>query len=252
MSPARAAIAACWILVAGCAESRTASVTDGGRAATDGSLRSTCTGGVVVGEACDFSEPCRNYYDFWMGRCGSEEWACEAGRAVYRDFTFACSPIDAGPSRCADYEPPPATTSAMCTRDADCPLGGSCWAPGDTRPYYGAGFCPRECDADAACGAGQVCVALNGGACHQCRAACGSGADCGRWEACASDGHCRPARCEDEGYACPPGATCERGPASDEHGCAIVPCASDGECGCGACIEGRCALGPGRCEPPRP
>ena len=150
---------------------------------------------------------------------------------------------------CAEYEPPPASTSTECRTEGDCGGGASCWAPGDTRAYYASGFCPTECEDDGQCFEGLVCVPLNGGSCAQCRPPC-TPAGCGQWETCGADGHCRPQRC-DEGYVCPPGSTCG-GAEVDAHGCAIVRCDDDDDCGCGACVLGACALGPGLCEPARP
>lgn len=167
------------------------------------------------------------------------------GLAMLAASLAGCS----GDGVCAEYEAPPAATSTECRDDRDCGGGASCWSPGDTSAFYAVGACPMECDATTPCAEGQACVALNGGACSQCRAACTAGS-CGAWETCGDDGRCRPQRCE-EGYACPRGSTCGGGEV-DAHGCAIVHCDDDGDCGCGACVLGVCALGPGLCEPARP
>lgn len=152
---------------------------------------------------------------------------------------------------CPEYEAPPASTSTECRSDGDCGGSGSCWAPGDTSAYYTAGFCPMECGGDVVCFEGLVCVPLNGGSCSQCRPSCDT-AGCGQWETCGDDGRCRPQRC-DEGYVCPAVSSCMVGASGvDAHGCTIVSCDDDGDCGCGSCVLGACALGPGRCEPPRP
>jgi hypothetical protein len=222
-----------------------------------GALVTTCLGGVTAGEACDFIEPCRTYWDYYMGQCGDETWSCVGGRVVYRDNRFGCSRQDAGPDTgspsawCADYAAPPAATSTDCRSSSDCAsAGGTCWVPGDTAGLHAGGACPMECDDDSGCSDGNVCVAVNGGSCHLCQAACTEDS-CGLWEACGADGHCGPAPCAGGDYVCPPGSTCG-GADLDTHGCTIVSCASDAACGCGACVEGACAAGPGRCDLPRP
>jgi len=154
---------------------------------------------------------------------------------------------------CAGYAPPPAGTEIDCRSDADCSdPAGRCWAVGDTSPFYASGICAHDCTSDPDCGQGQVCVVFNQTfECGQCQPAC-SADSCHPWEHCAADGHCRPASCEGEGYACPEQATCA--PASrqaDVHGCVIPHCTADTDCGCGACVLGRCQDGPGRCEPMR-
>lgn len=160
---------------------------------------------------------------------------------------------DGGRGSCSEYVPPPASTTTECRSDADCgPAGpGGCWSPGETSWFYVSGACPMECDDDVDCGADRVCVPMNGFSCALCQPAC-TPTSCHAWESCGDDGHCRAQRC-DEGYVCPPGATCVPGGVDDvdAHGCTTVPCASDADCGCGACVSGSCALGPGRCEPPR-
>ncbi|UJR85099.1 hypothetical protein [Sandaracinus amylolyticus] len=207
------------------------------------------------GARCDFDEsdvPCTEVRD-GPTNCGYTHYTCVDGRLRIMVIPFECPRLDGGAgSACDAYEPPPAATTTECRSDADCDGTGSCWAPGDTSAFYATGFCPMECDADGECGASQVCVELNQGSCSQCRERC-TATSCSRWETCGDDGHCRPLRC-DEGYACPVGSTCVPGGLDDvdAHGCTTVPCDSDDDCGCGACVFGSCALGPGRCEPPRP
>ena len=212
-----------------------------------------------AGERCDFTGGCTIEWRDGPPDCGYTTASCTDGRVSVSRVPGPCSPVPDGGmpdgglrSACDAYEPPPASTTTDCRRDADCGGTGTCWAPGDTSAFYATGFCPMECENDAACGASQVCVELNNGSCSQCRERC-TATSCSRWETCGDDGHCRPQRC-DEGYVCPVGSTCVPGGVDDvdSHGCASVPCTSDDDCGCGACVFGSCALGPGRCEPPRP
>ena len=208
-----------------------------------------------AGAPCDFTETCTASSLCYMGRSGSEYWSCIGGRVVYSDATTPCL-RDGGPpppAWCPSYVAPPAATTTECRTDADCgSSGGTCWPPGDTSGLHASGACPMECDVDAECGTGSICQPLNGGSCSQCRSAC-MATTCGPWEACGADGHCRPADCGTDGYACPPGSSCGlTGTPADLHGCSIVGCTSDADCGCGACVLGACALGPGRCDLPRP
>lgn len=160
----------------------------------------------------------------------------------------------APPIWCAAYVPPPAATTDDCRSDADCASrGGACWAPGDTTGLHGGGACPMTCATDPDCPDGNVCESFNGTFCHQCVPSC-TPTSCGAWEACGDDGHCHPAQCETDGWECPPSSHCAA-PGDmmiDSHGCAIAVCTSDADCGCGACVEGACAHGPGRCDLPRP
>jgi hypothetical protein len=182
-----------------------------------------------------------------MGACSEGN-----GQPDGNDLADVEEPTDDPNGWCTGYQPPPAGTETDCRSDADCTdPAGSCWAVGDTSPFYSMGICPRECATDPDCSQGQVCVTINQSECGQCLPACAAGG-CNRWEHCGDDGHCRPASCEGEGYTCPVQASCA--PASlqaDEHGCVNAHCTSDGDCGCGACVLGFCQDGPGRCEPMR-
>ncbi|MBN2193345.1 MAG: hypothetical protein JW751_11065 [Polyangiaceae bacterium] len=128
---------------------------------------------------------------------------------------------------CPGVEPPD-PGYPTCRSQADCQASESCRSD----PPTGAGLCGAclptlvECDSDASCGAGSVCV-TNPDPC-QCRGqgtlcvpACTEDS-CLPTEACAADGHCVPRRCE-EGFECPADQLCapDRG---DEHGCAWAQC----------------------------
>ena len=55
-----------------------------------GAPRPWC-GSEMPGEACTYEGRCTAaYVDFWMGRCGSIEHACESGVVVEHNNTFAC------------------------------------------------------------------------------------------------------------------------------------------------------------------
>lgn len=191
-----------------------------------------------------FEEPCRVYWDYWMGRCGYEEWRCEGGRLTYENLTGPCELP--GPPTCEGYVP--VDEAEECRLDTDC--AGSCAPPGDTSSTRMLDFCPRECETDADCGDG-VCLAYNDGVCHACGPRC-TETSCGPFLVCADDGRCVPQRC-DEGYRCYPTADCAPGTAeADEHGCIAPTCTLDFDCICGACVLGRCALGPGHCVSPAP
>ena len=229
---------------------------DGAPGTDAGPVATFCTGSLRVGEACAFTVPCVVSWDFWMGRCGEERWSCVAGHVTYEDLTFSCSLPDGGPpppAWCVGYSAPPAATSTDCRTEADCAsVGGNCWPPGDTSGLDASGACPMECDVDTDCGTGSICQPLNGGSCSRCAPACTTGS-CGPWRTCDEYGQCHAADCATDGYECPPGSSCGlTGTPADLHGCSIAPCASDADCGCGACVLGACALGPGRCDLPRP
>lgn len=146
---------------------------------------------------------------------------------------------------CDSYTPPPASTYTPCRSFDDC-ADSSCWAPGDTSPFYALGICPRDCKVDADCQVG-VCVVFNATyGCAQCLPDCAADG-CHLWETCGANGHCRPTTCE-EGYTCPPGASCSPATGGDVHGCVLKSCTDDAQCGCGACVLGFCRSGPGRCE----
>jgi hypothetical protein len=95
------------------------------------------------------------------------------------------------------------------------------------------------------------------------------------------DAHgCSIARCDTDGYQCPPGWTCGPGQDLDPNGCSAVSCVggaykcpvntdckasstdpnhcatrtctSDKDCDCGACIGGRCESYLWVCSPPPP
>jgi hypothetical protein len=93
------------------------------------------------------------------------------------------------------------------------------------------------------CTAPDVCVFFTppcscGGPASECRPSCGT-AGCAADETCdGSTGLCAPTPCT-AGYACPSHTTCGSA-GGDEHGCVRDTCTVDSDCGCGACVEGRC------------
>lgn len=99
------------------------------------------------GASCDPATfgPCTNYYDGWMGLCGSVRVTCVEGIVSYVDATFPCSPPDAGPpvtcggttcsigdvcvQSCSGVDAGPATPSA--SHCAPRPTGNDCTGPVD-------------------------------------------------------------------------------------------------------------------------
>ncbi|HKO92576.1 MAG TPA: hypothetical protein VJU61_15580, partial [Polyangiaceae bacterium] len=106
------------------------------------------------------------------------------------------------------------------------------------------GLCkPTSCQAGYKCRMNQVCapgravVDEHGCAPAHCildAAKCPDGSVC---SGALIDG-CTPIHCS-EGYVCPMNRVCDRA-SSEPHGCARKRCSQDGECDCGACIEGLC------------
>ena len=92
---------------------------------------------------------------------------------------------------------------------------------------------PRECPAgdDAACGDGSLCAAWG----------CESDADCGGAEASCVEGKCSRGFCQ---KACDPGDAAgsipPQGGCESHEWCVGTRCDADGDCGGGACVDGRC------------
>jgi len=157
-------------------------------------------------------------------------------------------------SVCDGYTPPVGDT---CRSTEDCPFGGQyCLAPGESDPN-GCGVCtslPQACVSDGDCSTGAVCIEhYDPCACEAsgiwttCELAC-TADSCADGEQCSANGHCEPIAC-DEGYECAPNTRCDPTSAV-AHGCTILSCQTDGDCDCGACVNGSCASGPGLCSFP--
>jgi len=101
-----------------------------------------------------------------------------------------------------------------CTEGHDCGPMALC-APG--RPgAYPNGCVVKSCKLDGfVCAAGMECLA-SGGDLHGCG----------------------PLRCDHGGARCPVNSVCD--PAAGGQGCRPKSCTRDGDCDCGACIEGSC------------
>ncbi len=101
-----------------------------------------------------------------------------------------------------------------CTEGYDCGPTNLC-APG-RQDAYPNGCAVKSCKLDGfACAAGMECLASGG------------------------DPHgCGPLRCDHGGERCPLNSVCD--PAVGGHGCRTKSCTRDGDCDCGACIEGTC------------
>lgn len=139
-----------------------------------------------------------------------------------------------------------------CRSEQDCTGGQSCFSEdepmcGDCEPAM------RACEADEACGDGNVCreftphCSCGDGPSTECVPACTGDETCSDGERCDA-GHCVPWACAD-GYTCPTFYACT---GTEGTGCERVACASDGDCGEGWCVEGACFADPGTCsyEPP--
>jgi hypothetical protein len=178
---------------------------------------------------------------------------------------------------CSDYVPPPAGIKT-CRSTADCDRAQNCLEPG--KSYDGCAVCidpDRMCETAADCGDGFICLkyvepCVCDALASRCQRAC-SNSDCEAGMRCNDTTKlCEPITCDD-GYTCPSGDMCggsgspdEHGcvpilcedgfecpenthcsPSASGHGCEALPCATDADCDCGACVNDRCASGPGNC-----
>jgi hypothetical protein len=183
---------------------------------------------------------------------------------------------------CEGTQPWPEGTDT-CHNDAECMYGCSAYSDAG-----GCGACDapqHECEMDIDCGMGFVCHSYpwssvcpcNGGESteRRCQAACPA-TSCGPDDTCDDvTGWCNPTAC-DAGFTCPTGQTCDMVPWSDQHGCRPLDCMEgaecspiadcvatpqgyqclaqtcdvDGDCACGACVNGQCAPRIGACYEP--
>jgi len=109
------------------------------------------------------------------------------------------------------------------------------------------------CEGDVDCHDGDVCFFFTplcscGGQASECRLRC-TASSCESDETCnETSGICEPTRCGPT-YACPEHTVCVDD-GGDAHGCERLACTSDEDCGCGACVEGRCFSELGFSSPP--
>jgi len=173
---------------------------------------------------------------------------------------------------------PARATTPQCSTVADCQnLMPQIFSPRcQTAPptYQCGGPVPiHECDADAACGAGNICI-MSGCRAARCAIGCPTNG-CASYEDCMS-GHCTLKACDavdalpcgagtecktsngsaakcqaiacNAGYTCPATWDCAPGgPLADAHGCVQRACSSSADCACGYCVSGRCEATPGYC-----
>lgn len=134
-----------------------------------------------------------------------------------------------------------------CRKDVECKSGfETCVAPG--QPQCGGPEPVEHCKGDAECadaGSGLVCVSLGCGA-TSCNPKCTSDGNCvtvpaGLKSCNVTSGHCEPKTCT--ASSCPVDFTCSGDPNA---GCVRKSCSNDGECS-GACVNGLCWSGPGKC-----
>ncbi len=164
--------------------------------------------------------------------CGVGSYVCRSG--------YACYPIPAGDICWLDPLPtppsaPPNLIGNACTSDAACQANGT-FTPGicypATSPSTGAptgftgGYCSAQCDhnnpSDPICSSTGVCVGFSNsmgqafGLCmNRCSAPEGGQSNCRTSYICetatsAGEGGCLP-RCDNPGWGCPTGTTCNTG-----------------------------------------
>lgn len=171
-------------------------------------------------------------------------------------------------------------TMTICRVDEDCPIELPLCEAKVTQ-VSGCGACmsfPYECEDDASCGDGQICVDAESGSCvcdpgSMCQPSCVT-AGCAADERCGDNGRCAPRPCTD-GYACPEDYECDpTADSRDKHGCAPLHCRDgrfaclsnldcnieagghgcvrracerDADCDCGACVDKLCRDRPAIC-----
>jgi hypothetical protein len=143
------------------------------------------------------------------------------------------------------YCPGTVPTALDCRADSDCECGDCV-----VGSICGATGCAAQCGADTDCDTGMVCI---GGCCPYCAPACTS-TSCAEGQRCnEANGRCERIPCDEGGPACPVNTRCTADPAGTAGGsCVPLSCTIDGDCDCGACIDGRCWDRPGQCCPPLP
>lgn len=176
-----------------------------------------------------------------------------------------CSPGSQAGARCM----------IQCPQRA-CDTGSQCTATGHCQPIRcDQGF---TCATDRICRPGASTADPHGCAVKLCTdgLACAADQECSPTAAMADALGCAPRPCS-HGYSCPTGWHCGSSAYADLHGCAPLPCSSapcdvnetcdptqpgrgcvarkctrDGECDCGACVEGTCRPSLWICSSPPP
>lgn len=121
-------------------------------------------------------------------------------------------------STCGDSGCMPECTEATCSGESHC-VDGQCVV--------------KDCELDGA-------------------APCPDGYECDP-DATSYSRHCVPPSCEDGNIECDPWKDCDAsGSGADINGCAVVSCTSDGDCGCGYCVNSRCEPTLGNCYEQQP
>ena len=212
-------------------------IATGGTSAVAATQRRACpgtelpAGGVICATSADcpsgywcgsnFASPLCLSYHQCSSPCGADS-DCGPGMICEPSTAYCCIGAQ---SICV-----PACSSSNCPSDQTCQGNGHCG--------------PKPCSQGYACPAGSQCAPTQSGAdTHGCASeSCTTGAYAcpqdfvcapGRW----MDAHgCSPQSCAD-GYQCSPNANCN--PSSTAyHGCVQKTCANDGDCTCGACLQG--------------
>jgi hypothetical protein len=153
----------------------------------------------------------------------------------------------------------------VCDADGiNCPCNCDCRLDVDCQRLSPAVACvplhepsPPCCGTGPQCGPGRGCPKVSGtatlcsgGPCASCVPPCMSDSGCGDGLRCNADQLCIRKRCDTDGYPCAAHSACSGAdPNADSRGCLHDRCATDADCEPGACVNGRCADGPGRCVP---
>lgn len=153
---------------------------------------------------------------------------CQPGEVCYSTPCFCPS----SPSLTVFRACIPRCTSTSCAADEVCGSDGLC--------------APEPCTAGYTCPAGQICNPLST-APHGCDyASCVTdGYICPSGYVCSTDGGskdvhgCVAIPCGPGAPPCPPNTECTG--TGDPRGCSSLPCTTDGDCDCGACIFGHCS-----------
>lgn len=140
-----------------------------------------------------------------------------------------------------------------CTTSDDCQPGGTCVSTIDFCPRCEFRTCqyppppctPDSCGSDARCQSDGTCKPVLCTDGYTCQASYRCNVASAR-----ADGHgCELVPCDD-GWTCTENMRCTNPSDPLTHGCRAQTCVSDGDCDCGYCVEGACAVALGRCSFP--
>lgn len=232
-------------------------------------VRVSCDDGVLVSESdCSACERTWETCGAFLGEggrtgdlCGSGFGECERtsdcctetlecfGGAVTETAIMCAEECDA--SSCEGYPP---VIGAGCDDRVICPPSERCF-PNEPLDWYCDECVLDDCMTLDDCPGDEWCVqrdflcSCTGATVGKCVAACTTDIDCEFGEDCSPLGECVALACITGDHVCPPTHECIPGsPNSDSHGCQRIPCRTNADCPCGACIEELCWGGPGSCR----